>query len=420
MKKKSYLDNNIKFLISIWNTLCNYIDCFLLFIESFFNNRQYSYVFVGSALKSERKNPNPFLALFFAAEDEGRTFDPTERKIQKAREEGRVAKTQELPSSLILLAVIASIWLLSNYYLSILSEIFRYYLQLIHSVHNFQVLDSVSFGVVQIMRIILPIFIIVFIIGVLGNVAQVGLQISFKPITPDVSRVGFNLSKWFEKMFSAQGWYTLGFTFTRILLVSAVVFFNIMWQFDNIALAFSASFIQAIGLSGRLASLVILESAGILLLLSFIDFRFQTYLFREQLKMTQQEIKDELKESEGDPEVRRRIQSRMREFMAKNVRENVKSADVLITNPTHFAVALKYDRNTMIAPIVTVKGEDSLAFQMRQLAKEFDVPIIENKPLARALYRDIEEGEAIPERYYRAVVLVFEQVYKMKGMDIYE
>ncbi len=360
------------------------------------------------------------LTLLFAAEDEGRTFDPTERKIQKAREEGRVAKTQELPTALVLLVVIALLGGFGKHMASALMEVFEYYFGAMHSVRSFGHVDHLLFIGMQIGRIVVPVFIAAFVMAVLGTVLQIGWAPSAKSITPNFSRVSFNLNKWFEKMLSTQGWYTLSFMFVRLLVVSVIVVLNATMSFDDISASISHSFIEGIALSARLIFFVFLQSALALLALSFVDLQFQTYLFREQLKMTRQEIKDELKESEGDAEVKRHIQNRMKEFITRNVKENIKKADVLITNPTHFAVALQYDTATMLAPLVVAKGEDAMAFHMRRLAKDFEVPIIENKPLARALHAELEVGEEIPERYYRAVVLIFEQIYKMKGMGVYE
>lgn len=360
------------------------------------------------------------LMLFFASEDEGRTFDPTERKIQKAREEGRVAKTQELPTALVLLVVIAILWSFRKYIAHSLMGIFQYYFGSLYTARDFSYVDHMLFIGMQIARIIIPVFAAAFFMAVIGTIVQIGWAPSIKPITPNFSRVSFNVNKWFEKMISTQGLYTLSFMFVRLLVVSVIVVINATIFFDTIVASSSQSFISGVSLSARLVIFVFLQSALALLALSFVDLRFQTYLFREQLKMTRQEIKDELKESEGDAEVKKQIQNRMKEFMTRNVKENIKKADVLITNPTHFAVALQYDAATMLAPLVVAKGEDAMAFQMRRLARDFEVPIIENKPLARALHAELEVGEEIPERYYRAIVLIFEQVYKMKGMGVYE
>ncbi len=402
--------------------LLSYIFAFFDTVLTSLNTRKtYAYVCVSHGIALPAPSIlSRILILFFAAEDEGRTFDPTERKIQKAREEGRAAKTQELPTALVLLVVVAILWAFGKYMAHSLMGVFQYYFGSLYAVRDFSYFDHMFFIGTQMARVIGPVFAAAFFIAIIGTVVQIGWAPSIKPITPNFSRVSFNINKWFEKMASAQGMYTLGFMFVRLFVVSVIIILNATISFDNITASLSQSFITGVSLSASLIISVFLQSALALLALSFVDLRFQMYLFREQLKMTRQEIKDELKESEGDAEVKRHIQNRMREFMTRNVKENIKKADVLITNPTHFAVALQYDASTMLAPLVVAKGEDVMAFQMRRLAQDFQVPIIENKPLARALHAELEVGEEIPERYYRAVVLIFEQIYKMKGMGVYE
>ncbi len=402
-----------------WNEICSLLDILVymfLYANTMNSMRHYENIRNYWHIVNNKKS---FLDLLhvqlFAAEDEGRTFDPTEHKIRKAREEGRVAKTQELPSSLVMLGGIVLIWVLGGYFSRSMLNVFQYYLGLLNNTSMALESATVTTIIVTIMKIVLPIFTIVFIAGILGNVVQFGWAPSTKSITPDFSRVKFNVGKWLEKIFSIQGVYSLSLSIIKLFFVTLVLIINVLFRFDIISKALDQSLLSGMILSAKIGIFVILESAIMLIILSFVDFRFQSFLFKEQLKMTRQEIKDELKESEGDPEIKQRIKRRMQEFMNKNVKENVSDSDVLVTNPTHFAIALKYDRDTMIAPKVMAKGEDQLAFRMRRLAKEYEIPIIENKPLARALYSDLEVGEEIPERYYRAVVIIFEQIYKMKG-----
>jgi len=154
-------------------------------------------------------------------------------------------------------------------------------------------------------------------------------------------------------------------------------------------------------------------SAVLLLILSIPDMFFQKWQFKQQIKMTKQEVKEERKMYDGDPMVKGRIRRRMREFMSRNMAVNVAKADVVITNPTHFSAALEYNEITMIAPVLTAKGADELAFRIRNIAAENNVPIIENKPLARALYAEVEVGEMVPLAYYEAIAQVLAQVRRL-------
>ncbi|MFP4152448.1 MAG: flagellar biosynthesis protein FlhB, partial [Alkalispirochaeta sp.] len=159
-------------------------------------------------------------------------------------------------------------------------------------------------------------------------------------------------------------------------------------------------------------------AAVFLLVISLFDYLFQRHQHREQLKMTKQEVKEERKQFEGDPLIRNRLRQRMQEMMSRNIVQNVQSADVIVTNPTHFAVALQYDPDRMGAPTVTAKGQDETALRIRRIAGDAEVPIIENKPLARALYAEVEIGEQIPEKFYEAMVIVLREVYRMTGKKV--
>jgi flagellar biosynthetic protein FlhB len=164
-----------------------------------------------------------------------------------------------------------------------------------------------------------------------------------------------------------------------------------------------------------MAFTILVEAAVIMLVLSIFDYMFQRRQHREQLKMTKQEVKEERKTYEGDPQIKSRLRERMRELASRNQMQNVPNADVVVTNPTHYAVAMEYKRMQMAAPTVTAKGADNIALRIREMAQESEVPVIENRPLARALYSEVEIGDEIPEKYYEAVVAVLKQVYRMTG-----
>ena len=154
------------------------------------------------------------------------------------------------------------------------------------------------------------------------------------------------------------------------------------------------------------------------MVIAFIDFAYQKFKFKNDMKMTKQEVKDEYKNSEGDPQIKGRIRQKMREVSQKRMMQSLPEADVVITNPTHFAVAIKYDLDIADAPVVLAKGEDYLAMKIKEIAKENDIEIVENKPLARALYGSVEVGEKIPQELYQAVAEVLAFVYGIKNKEI--
>ena len=357
---------------------------------------------------------------WFAAEDEGRTFDPTEQKIRKAREEGRVAKTQEIPASLLTLLVVILLWVIGSLFVRNLSDIMQSYFGRLYLLEKNSFENEGIQFTFFILRVLWPVFTTAMVVAILGNVVQFGWAPSIKPITPDISKVSFKFNKWIEKIISVQGWYNTGMSVVKILIVSSVIVVNIYLQQDKILSTVSIPFKESMIFMVKISFSIIIEVSIVLLGLAILDYVFQRSLFMEQLKMSFQDIKEEFKESEGNPEIKKRIQSRMQELLNINLPQTISDSDVLVTNPTHFAVAMKYDSDDMDAPVVTAKGEDEIALRMRRLAREREIPIIENKPLARALYADLEIGDVIPEKYYEAVSLIFREVYNMKGSILNE
>lgn len=357
---------------------------------------------------------------WFAAEDEGRTFDPTERKLKEAREEGRVAKSNEIPAALVMLTGLGILWGFSSYYLTNFRELFQYYIYKASSVNEILAQNEGMLIFQFIMRLLLPITLGVFLVAIFGNVVQFGVLFSVKAIAPKWSKINLSIGKWLEKSLSKNGWYVLGMTLFKIFIISSVLYLNFRARFNDFIGFSSHSFQENVGYIARLIGSIFIQSGIVLFILAILDFRFQSYMFKEQLKMGKEELKKEFKETEGDPEVKRRIKSRMQEYLNRNIPDQVKESDVVVTNPTHFAVAMSYEMNSGDPPQITAKGSDLIARRIRNLAEEHDVPVIENKPLARALYSELEVGDFIPEKYFRAVVLVFREVYKLKGIKVNE
>ena len=192
-----------------------------------------------------------------------------------------------------------------------------------------------------------------------------------------------------------------------------VAYLTIRGEVPRLVSMLSTSLWQAIVFVASLAARIILVSAIIFIAISVPDYVFQRRQFIESLKMTRQEIKEEYKQMEGDPLVKSRLRQRMRELLSQNMMVNVPKADVVITNPTHFAVAMQWDRSTMRAPMLTAKGADLQAQRIKQLARENDVPIVENKPLARALYAEVEIGDMIPDEYYQALAVILAKFMRL-------
>jgi flagellar biosynthetic protein FlhB len=353
---------------------------------------------------------------WFAAEDEGRTEDPTEQKIRKAREEGKVAKSQDVTATVVLLGTIAALALVSRGIFNTLQDMMKYYLSLVSSppVDDSGILVSAFFGYFT--RIMLPIAAVAFVAAYIGNVVQVGFLFTTKPLKPDFKRIAPNFVKYFKRsLFSTEALFNLIKSIVKVVIVVGISYLNIQSRIQEILSLVRRPFMDGFFLIADLAFVIIVEAAIVMLIFSLLDYWFQRRQHRDSLKMTKQEVKEERKNYEGDPQVKARLRQRMREILQANMMRKVPEADVVVTNPTHFAVALEYQRASMDAPRVTAKGQDHLAQRIKAIAAENDVPVMENKPLARALYADVEVGDQIPVQHYQAVAEVLKLVYRMNN-----
>lgn len=356
---------------------------------------------------------------WFAAEDEGRTEDPTEHKIQKAREDGKVAKSQDVTGAIILLFTVVALLILGRYLLANSQEMLTYFLRRLTETEVFGDGTVIRAFYAYFIRLTLPIAMIAFAAAIIGNVVQVGFLFTTKTITPDFNRIAPRFGKFFQRaLLSTEALFNLAKSMGKVLLIVVLGVVNVAFRIDEITATLTAPFLQSFSLVTEIAFNMLLQSAILLLVLSIFDYLFQRHQHLESLKMTRQEVKEERRTFEGDPLIKSRMRQRMNELLNRNMLQNVPRADVVVTNPTHFAVAMEYDRVTMDAPTVIAKGQDNIALRIREIAGESDVPVIENKPLARALYAEVEIGDTIPERFYEAVVIVLKQVYKMTGKPV--
>jgi len=352
---------------------------------------------------------------WFAAEDEGRTEEPSEHKIRKAREEGKVAKSSEFSSSLVLLAGIATLGLLGDYMLRSSAEMLRFFLSVAGSPSAFNgslLTAFLSWAV----KIGLPILAVAFVVAILANVIQVGFLFTAKPITPDFTRITPRFGRWLSRSFgSPEALFNLAKAVIKIALIATIAYLNIRSEIPRLTRLAMSPFFSGVSVIAQIAFRILLEAAVALLAFSAIDYWFQRRQHIESLKMSRQEVKEERKMYEGDPLTRSRLRERMREIMRRNMLRAVPKADVVITNPTHFAVALEYNRALMPAPTVVAKGADMIAQRIREIATENNVPIMENKPLAQALYREVEIGDVIPEKFYEVMSTILAEVYRLNN-----
>jgi flagellar biosynthetic protein FlhB len=352
---------------------------------------------------------------WFAAEDEGRTEEPSEHKLRKAREEGKVAKSVEVTSAIMLIVGIVTIALLSGSFLKTLIEMLYFFLSNAANPGSFS--ESVLPAFLSFFaRLAVPILLVLFVAAVLGNVIQVGFLFTAKPITPDFSRIVPRFSRWLQRAFgSTEALFNLGKSTIKIAIIAIVAYLNISGALPDITRLVLSPFLSGLAVFAGLTLRIILEAAIALLVFSLFDYMFQRRQHRESLKMSRQEVKEERKLYEGDPLTKSRLRERMREIMRRNMLKAVPKADVVITNPTHFAVALEYNRALMIAPTVVAKGADLIARKIKEIASENRIPVIENKPLAQALYGEVDIGDVIPEKYYEVISTILAEVYRLGG-----
>lgn len=351
---------------------------------------------------------------WFSAEEEGRTEDATEHKIRKSREEGKVARSQDVSAAVVLIFASVALALLAPSILRSSLEMTDYFFRISTELDITRDEFIVPVFFYYFVRLTLPIAIVCFIAAVLGNLMQVGFLFTTKPIEPDPKKIAPDLVKFVKRSFlSMEALFNLVKSTGKVVIVAVMAALNIMSDINRILNLVNSSFIDGFQLISWIAFRILIQTSVIFLVLSLFDYLFQRKQHLESIKMTKQEVKEERKTYEGDPFVKSRLKQRMRELMQRTMIQNVPTADVVITNPTHFAVAMEYKRDSMQAPVVVAKGQDALAQRIRSVAGENGIPIIENKPLARALYAEVEVGDAIPEKFYQAVVTVLKEVYRL-------
>lgn len=354
---------------------------------------------------------------WFAAEDEGRSEEPTEHKIRKAREDGKVAKSQDVAQSIVLLFTVVLIGIIGKYFFGTMAEMVAYFIS-----QSTTIDITVDFTVARtffsyFLRLVWPIASVAVAAAILGNILQVGLLFTVKPITPDFNRIAPRFGRWLQRsFFSAEAVFNLSKSVIKILIIVGIAVLIVVGSIGQLVNLLHATVLQGVSIIATLTFKILVWSAVVLLFFSLFDYMFQRRQHLESLKMSKQEVKEERRMYEGDPMVKGRLRRRMQDLLNRNLVQKVPEADVVVTNPTHYAVALEYNREMMRAPTVTAKGQDHIAQRIRELATEYNVPLIENRPLARALFADVEIGDEIPEKYYEAVVAVLKQVYQINKL----
>lgn len=356
---------------------------------------------------------------FFAKDGEGgeKTEQPTSKKLQDARKEGKVAKSKEIVNGFSLLGFFISLRIFLEFAGVRFEEIFAWIYAIIPDIVEMNgsgmTIQTIS-GIFQILLlkmflILLPFLAIGFATHFVGNLIQVGWKPTLKPLQPKLSK--FNPISGFQRIFSKQSIVNLILALAKVTLVFYIAYLNIRDQANNLFILYDINLRAALSLIFKIIVDTGIKISLVYIVLGFADYAYQRWKFRDDMKMTKQEVKDEYKNSEGDPAIKGKQRQRMMEASQRRMMQSVPQADVVITNPTHIAVAILYDNTKDEAPRVVAKGEDYLAKKIKDTAKDNGVPIVENKPLARALYATVDVDQVIPPELYQAVAEILAVVY---------
>jgi len=354
----------------------------------------------------------------FADDGGEKTEEPTAKKIDDSRKEGQVAKSKEISTAASLLAVFICLKVFIGFlggrlvgvFFNFWNEMDVYANSPFNSVTVVQLLTD---GLLYILITCLPFFVVSFLVAFLSQKVQFKWMVTTKPLQPKLSKM--NPISGFKRMFSKQALFELVLSIVKIVIIYAICQSVIK---DNLTVLLTVYDLEIEDSLGILFDLVMdlgIKVSLVYFILALGDLVFQKWKHKNDLKMTKQEIKEEFKNQEGDPKVKSQQRQRMQQASRRRMMQSIPEADVVITNPTHFAVALKYDNTVNQAPIVVAKGADYLAFKIKEIAKEHNVEIVEDKPLARMLYSNVDVGREIPAELYQSVAEVLAYVYGLKN-----
>lgn len=347
-----------------------------------------------------------------ADNDQEKTEQPTSRRREEAKSEGNVAVSKELGTLFIILGAVlvlyfASVWMATG----ILELMRRAFSDVgrqvtVESIPELARSLSGNFFLIIMPVLFIPVF------GALAYVLQNGLNFSGKSLEPKLEKL--NPIEGAKKIFSWNSISELFKSIIKITVIAYVAYSAVAKEWHNLPFLMDMETGSSVVYIARVTFRIMTRTVWVLVVIAAIDYAFQKWQHEKGLRMTREEVKEENKQSEGDPMVKARIKSMQREAARKRMMQDVPTADVVVTNPTHLSVALKYDKEKADAPLVVAKGAGQIAMRIREIARANDVPVIENKPLARSLYKHVEIGREIPATLYKAVAEMLAYVYRLK------
>jgi flagellar biosynthetic protein FlhB len=350
------------------------------------------------------------------ADDQGdKTEAPTPRRRAEAREQGNVARSQDLTLAVLLIGIMLMLHSTGPKLVAALRALVHEMLDA-PSMSDFTADGATSGALHAIVTVgwaMAPLLIGVVIIALLANIVQVGFHLSTKRLQPNLAAL--NPIKGWGRIFGSRNPTQFAINVVKVVLLTAVAYSAVHNRLGQIMAVQQLAFIQIFGLGAQIVYSIALRVGVAMLILALLDFAYQKWRIEQELKMTKQEIKEEMRRMEGDPKIKQRRRQVALQMLKQRLKKDVPTADVVVTNPTEFAIALKYDSSAMHAPRVIAKGQGPIAQHIREIAIAHGVPILERKPLARALYKLVEVGQEIPEQFYSAVAEILAYVYELNG-----
>ena len=344
---------------------------------------------------------------------DSKTEPATPRRRSEARNKGQVARSSDLSAAIQLLGALLALKFMGVRILGDMFGAIRFFLGDGSgvTVRGIEAVALAPIAMRVVTGIVLPFFLVVALIALIASWAQVGWLFTLDPLTPSLNKL--NPISGLKKMFSAQTFVMLAMNMVKLAVIVAVVAVTLAESMPQLLSAMTVGFESIIALAADVSYTLGLRLALVLIVLALADFAYKRWKHEQDLKMSKQEIKDEMRQMEGDPLLKRRVREVQIQASMRRIKSAVPKADVVVTNPTEFAVAIQYDPEKMSAPTVVAKGRDLLAQRIREVAIEAGVPVVQRPALARAMYRTIEVGEAVPERFYKAVAEILAYVYEL-------
>lgn len=361
------------------------------------------------------------LQLFADGPGGEKTEEPTSKKLDDARKKGQVALSRELAMAGTLFALFIMVRFLADFIGTVFENTFQYaygYIPELIKLYDGQLQYTTFRMIINHILIVVvltagPFFIAGIVVSLLCDYLQIGFKVTPEPLKPKFDKL--NPINGFKKIFSVRALFELGKSLLKLVLIIAVIYTYFKGLDFSLYILYDMPLTQAIGLMGSTVVNLGIRISAVYLIIAIIDIIYQKRKHHKDMMMTKQEVKDEYKNMEGDPQIKGKQRQRMREAAQRRMMQELPKADVVITNPTHYAVAILYEADKYEAPRVIAKGSDYLAQKIKEIAKENDVEIVENKPLARMLYANVEIGEFVPPELYKAVAEVLAFVYHLKG-----